>query len=161
MTDKLSHNDFHANIDANNDGKLSAKELAIACDISELEATNIILQYDADGDGMLDQDEYEDLKQQVLSQQRENMTDKMGKNNNFEDMDVNNDQKLSAKELAVACDITELEANNIIEQYDIDGDGTLNKQEFEDLKQQILQQPRDKISSDVNQYTDLNTMDDN
>jgi len=161
MTDKLAHNDYHDNIDIDGDGKLSAKELAEECNISELEAQNIILQYDEDGDGQLNPDEFENLKQQILSQQREQMTDKLGANDTFENIDNNSDNKLSAKELAEACNISEIQASNIIQQYDIDGDGTLDKEEFEQLKEQILEQQRNKISSEINKEIDLNKMDKN
>eukprot|EP01083_Nonionella_stella_P277346 942852_1 len=161
MTDKLSHNQGHTDIDINNDGKLSAQELAVACNITQLEAKNIILQYDQDGDGMLDADEFEDLKQQILSQQRDKMTDKISANDTFQNMDANSDKKLTAKELADACGISELQAKNIIEQYDVDNDGTLNAEEFEDLKQKTLEQQRDKISSDINEFSNVGSMDDN
>mmetsp|Transcript_7279 Transcript_7279/g.6520 ORF Transcript_7279/g.6520 Transcript_7279/m.6520 type:complete len:488 (-) Transcript_7279:31-1494(-) len=161
MTDKLAHNDYHDQIDADGDGKLSAAELAQACNISELEAQNIILQYDEDGDGQLNQDEFENLKQQILSQQRDNMTDKLGANQEFDDLDANSDKKLSAKELAEACNISELQASNIIQQYDQDADGLLDKEEFEILKAQVLEQQRDKASAAINEYSDVNAMDDN
>eukprot|EP01084_Bolivina_argentea_P069044 125679_1 len=143
ISDQILHNQQYNDIDVNNDGKLSAAELAIACDITELDAQNIILQYDADGDGTLDKNEFENLKQQILSQQRDIISDQILHNQQYNDIDVNNDGKLSAAELAIACDITELDAQNIILQYDADGDGMLDKNEFEDLKQQILSQKED------------------
>ena len=53
------------------------------------------------------------------------MTDKLSADQNFNDLDVNNDQQLGAAELAQACNISELQASNIIQQYDVDGDGFL------------------------------------
>ena len=154
MTNHLNAMNMHGDIDEDNDGKLSASELATACNITEQEAQNIIYQYDADGDGMLNHEEFEDLKQQILSQQREQLTDHLAHGHFHDEMDENNDGKLSASELAKACNITQEEAMNIIYQYDADGDGMLDPNEFEDLKQQILSQQRaqmtDKLSADKN-----------
>eukprot|EP01084_Bolivina_argentea_P008796 16450_1 len=161
MTNKMSHNAFHDNMDENNDGKLSAVELAEACNITQQEAKNIIAQYDVDGDGMLDAQEFENLKQQILQQQRQNMTNKMSANDNMQSMDDNNDGKLSAVELAEACNISQIEASNMIEQYDANNDGYLDAQEFEQLKQQILQQQRNNVTDSFNKNTSYQQMDDN
>jgi len=161
MTDKLSHNDYVDQLDQDGDGKVSAKELAEACNISELEAQNIIMQYDNNNDGMLDPQEFENLKQEILQQQRQNMTDKLGANDTFENIDQNSDEKLTVKELAEACNISELQAKNIVAQYDVDNDGTLDKEEFEQMKQTILEQQRDKVSQQINEYSDANAIDEN
>merc|ERR1712154_504956 len=134
MTNKLNASSINSNIDADGDGKLSASELAAQCNITEQEAQNIIYQYDQDGDGMLDEEEFEDLKQQILSQQREQMTDKLALNDKHDQIDADGDGKLSASELAAHCNITEQEAKNIILQYDQDGDGMLDQIEFDELK---------------------------
>eukprot|EP01083_Nonionella_stella_P170145 578361_1 len=161
LTDQLSHDQFHDTIDADGDGKLSAAELAAACNLTAEEAQNIIFQYDQDGDGMLDAEEFEDLKEQILSQQRDQMTDKLGANDTLDTLDNNNDGQLTAKELSEACGISEVQARNIIQQYDVDGDGSLDPQEFETLKQQVLKQQREKAASNINNYSDMNAMDDN
>ena len=155
MTNNINANDTLDTMDANNDGKLSANELAQACNVSLLEAENIIKQYDVNGDGLLDKQEFEDLKNQILEQQRANMTDKLGAQDTHYDIDADGDGKLDANELAEQCNISIQEAQNIILQYDRDGDGKLDKDEFEDLKQQILQQQRDKASSLVHKTQNL------
>jgi len=63
MTNKLSHNQNLGDLDANNDGKLSAQ--------------NIIMQYDQNGDGLLDQNEFNDLKNQIMEQQRYQVSSKL------------------------------------------------------------------------------------
>eukprot|EP00484_Ammonia_sp_Unknown_P005942 CAMPEP_0197073034 /NCGR_PEP_ID=MMETSP1384-20130603/210398_1 /TAXON_ID=29189 /ORGANISM="Ammonia sp." /LENGTH=523 /DNA_ID=CAMNT_0042511859 /DNA_START=95 /DNA_END=1667 /DNA_ORIENTATION=- len=151
LTDNLSHNDFHDAMDADGDGKLTAEELAAACNITPMEAQNIITQYDADGDGMLNPDEFEDLKQQILKQQREAAAQQIDENTNFQQMDDNKDNRLSAKELAAACNITELQASNLIQQYDVNNDGYLNEEEFDTLKQQILKEQAAKLQQERQQ----------
>mmetsp|Transcript_39482 Transcript_39482/g.63155 ORF Transcript_39482/g.63155 Transcript_39482/m.63155 type:complete len:309 (+) Transcript_39482:102-1028(+) len=133
------------------DGRLSAEELAAACNITPMEAQNIIMQYDADGDGTLNPDEFEDLKQQILKQQREAAAQQIDENTNFQQMDDNKDNRLSAKELAAACNITELQASNLIQQYDVNNDGYLNEEEFDTLKQQILKEQAAKLQQERQQ----------
>ena len=161
MTNNINAMDTHQGFDTNGDGKLDANELAQACNITVQEAQNIIYQYDANGDGLLDQQEFEELKQQILQQQREMMTNNINANDNIQSMDDNGDGKLSAIELANACNISAAEAQNIIMQFDKDGDGMLDPQEFEELKQQILEQQRQRMTNNINVNDNLQSMDDN
>merc|ERR1712157_576181 len=110
------------------------------------DAADCIYQFDADGDGMLDAQEFEDLKQQILSQQMDDMTNNLNAMDVHANIDADGDGKLSAAELATACNITEQEATNIIAQYDADGDGQLDIDEFNDLKTQILSQQREQMT---------------
>eukprot|EP00483_Globobulimina_turgida_P013418 UN13442 len=71
MAENMNMNDEHNEFDANNDGRIDAKELANACNISVVEAQNIIAQYDQDGDGKLDENEFEELKKQILRTQQQ------------------------------------------------------------------------------------------
>eukprot|EP01083_Nonionella_stella_P166068 554074_1 len=155
----LSANDQHGQFDANDDGRLDASELANACDITLQEAQNIIAQYDVDGDGMLDPQEFEQLKQQVLDQQRQQMTNTMAANDQYNQFDADNDGRVDANELAQACNISLAEAQNIIAQYDVDGDGMLDPQEFEQLKQQILEQQRQNMTDLISYTQDHNQFD--
>jgi len=148
-------------IDADHNGALSATELAQACNIDVEEARAIIYQYDQNGDGLLQPHEFEDLKNQILAQQRADMTNKMGANTQFADIDNDGNNALSAKELAAACGITEMEAQNIIIQFDQNGDGYLQPDEFEQLKQQILQQQRAMAAGAIQQNTSYNQFDTN
>jgi len=111
------------------DEKLSALDLAAVCNLTEQEAKDIIAEYDPDGDGMLEMEEFQDLKQQILSQQQ--MTSAPS---------TTSSRRVTAKEFAVACDITEEDAVDVIRQYDEDGDGTLDVQDFEELKAQVMAQ---------------------
>eukprot|EP01084_Bolivina_argentea_P194158 333107_1 len=67
---KLQEIDFFE-IDDDGDGKLDAKELAKACNITEEEAKEAIQQYDENSDGLLDKKEFETLKQDILAQKQE------------------------------------------------------------------------------------------
>eukprot|EP01083_Nonionella_stella_P138627 421852_1 len=143
-TDKIGANDTIDTLDNNNDGQLTAKELSEACGISEVQARNIIQQYDVDGDGSLDPQEFETLKQQVLKQQREKAASNINNYSDMNAMDDNKDGLVSASELAQACNISQKEAELLIQQYDKNGGGFLNQQEFETLKQSILKEQREK-----------------
>eukprot|EP01083_Nonionella_stella_P120490 361108_1 len=55
----------HDDLDEDQDGKISAKELANQSNISIQRAQDIIDQYDVDNDGQLDRHEFEKLKQQI------------------------------------------------------------------------------------------------
>jgi len=72
-------------MDSNNDGKLSASELASwsATNISENEAKLLIQQYDKNGDGLLDQNEFNNLKQQIFSDQRNKEEEKQNNYNPY------------------------------------------------------------------------------
>eukprot|EP00485_Elphidium_margaritaceum_P000777 CAMPEP_0202688848 /NCGR_PEP_ID=MMETSP1385-20130828/4253_1 /ASSEMBLY_ACC=CAM_ASM_000861 /TAXON_ID=933848 /ORGANISM="Elphidium margaritaceum" /LENGTH=474 /DNA_ID=CAMNT_0049343899 /DNA_START=68 /DNA_END=1492 /DNA_ORIENTATION=+ len=161
MTDKMDANTFHDEVDADGDGRVTAAELANACNLTEMEAQNIILQYDADGDGTLSMQEFQDLKEQVLAQQRAAMTDKIGTDDTFAQMDKDASQRLTATELAAACNISESQAKNVIAQYDVNGDGKLDEKEFETLKQQILKQQKEKAGNTIAADTSLADLDDN
>ena len=123
----------HHQFDADGDGKLSANELAQACNITVQEARDIIKVYDANGDGFLDPQEFEELKQQILQQQGTDAQRKYG-----------------ANELASACNLTKQEAQAIINEYltgDPSNNGLLDYQDFEDLKSQILQQQQERANN--------------
>ena len=53
-------------------------------------------------------------------------------------MDNDSNNRLSAKELAKAANITLEQAKSFIAKYDKNGDGELGPSEFQDLKKQIL-----------------------
>merc|ERR1712039_869476 len=59
-------------------------------------------------------------------------------------MDDNKDNKVSANELAQATNISVKEAELLIKQVDKNGDGLLDEQEFNDLKNKILQEQKEK-----------------
>jgi len=54
--------------DDDGDGKVSAAELAAQTNITEERAKEIIAEYDKDGDGQLDEEEFEILKQQIIDE---------------------------------------------------------------------------------------------
>merc|ERR1712129_356072 len=58
-------------MDDNKDDKVSAQELASATNISVREAELLIKQFDANGDGMLNDEEFDRLKGKILSEQKE------------------------------------------------------------------------------------------
>eukprot|EP01083_Nonionella_stella_P271346 919461_1 len=162
MTNTMSYNDQYNQFDADDDGRVDANELSQACNISLIEAQNIIAQYDVDGDGTLDAEEFEQLKQQILDQQRQGMTNAyMGGNDQYNQFDGNNDGRIDANELSQACNLSLQEAENCIAQYDVDGDGTLDPQEFEALKQQILDQQRQDMTNQMGVNDQYNQFDDN
>lgn len=55
--------------DEDDDGKVSAKELAAATGISEEKAAEIISSFDENDDGLLDSGEFEKLKEAIISQE--------------------------------------------------------------------------------------------
>jgi len=55
--------------DADSDGKLTAKELADATGVSEERAKEIISNYDTNEDGVLDEEEFEALKEAILKEE--------------------------------------------------------------------------------------------
>merc|ERR1712048_1407404 len=58
----------YSQFDMDGDGLLSANELAIACNISVYKAKQIIFEYDENGDGMLDEQEFNHLKKTIRQQ---------------------------------------------------------------------------------------------
>eukprot|EP01084_Bolivina_argentea_P159140 277190_1 len=57
----------------------------------------------------------------------------------LKNIDLDDDDKLDATELAKACKITVTEAKETIEEYDVNGDGQLDKKEFEALKKDLTE----------------------
>jgi len=98
----------------------TATHLSAKCNISLEDAQECIAQFDAEGDGTLTIDEFDNLVDQISAQI--------------------SDDRMSALDLADACNLTEQEAAQIIDEYDPEGDGFLELEEFEDLKQQISSQ---------------------
>ena len=156
VTDKINAHDVVQGVDKDGDGKLSANELAQACNITSNEAWE---RYHKSKWSMLDANEFEKFLK--LKQQRQRMTDKINANDVVQRFDKDGDGKLSANELAQACNITYKEAQNIIYQYDANGDGLLDEQEFEELKQQILEQQRQKMTNNINANDTIQSMDNN
>jgi len=64
----------HDEFDGDGDGKVSAEELAAQTNITVERAREIIAQHDVDGDGQLDEQEFEKLKQQIINEQIEQET---------------------------------------------------------------------------------------
>merc|ERR1712129_245166 len=60
----------YSQYDMDGDGLLSAEELAIACGISVYEAKQYIFEFDENGDGMLDEAEFNELKKTIKSKQQ-------------------------------------------------------------------------------------------
>ena len=61
----------HDEFDGDGDGKVSAEELAAQTNISIERAKEIIAEHDVDGDGQLDEEEFEKLKQRIIDEQVE------------------------------------------------------------------------------------------
>jgi len=61
----------HDEFDGDGDGKVSAEELAQQTNITIERAREIIAEHDVDGDGQLDEKEFEKLKQQIIDEQVE------------------------------------------------------------------------------------------
>ena len=61
----------HDEFDGDGDGKVSAEELAAQTNISIERAREIIAEHDVDGDGQLDEQEFEKLKEQIINEQIE------------------------------------------------------------------------------------------
>eukprot|EP00486_Rosalina_sp_Unknown_P007537 CAMPEP_0201577206 /NCGR_PEP_ID=MMETSP0190_2-20130828/23462_1 /ASSEMBLY_ACC=CAM_ASM_000263 /TAXON_ID=37353 /ORGANISM="Rosalina sp." /LENGTH=573 /DNA_ID=CAMNT_0048008981 /DNA_START=1320 /DNA_END=3041 /DNA_ORIENTATION=- len=148
-------------LDENSDNKLSFDELAKAVKITPKQAKDIIAQYDKNGNGYLDSEEFTDLKNQILIQKRRKINYNLDINTKFADMDKNGDGKLSATELAKACNITREQARFIIKKYDKNGDGSINAQEFVDLKAKIFKKQRSRIEDHINEYTTMQDLDGN
>ena len=150
------------------DIRFTATDLAEACNISVEEAEECIQQYDEYGDGTLDTEDFANLKEQILAEiekaqaleeqaleeqaleeqaleeQREKVAQVIDEHTDIHSIDDNKDGKVSAYELAQATGITTEEAELLIHQYDENGDGYLQPQEFENLKQEILQKQEQK-----------------
>ena len=71
VADRINQTVVHDEIDADGDGKVSAEELAEQTGVTLERAKEIIAQYDKDGDAQLDEEEFEKLKQQLISEQME------------------------------------------------------------------------------------------
>eukprot|EP00484_Ammonia_sp_Unknown_P018940 CAMPEP_0197025922 /NCGR_PEP_ID=MMETSP1384-20130603/6121_1 /TAXON_ID=29189 /ORGANISM="Ammonia sp." /LENGTH=743 /DNA_ID=CAMNT_0042454511 /DNA_START=22 /DNA_END=2253 /DNA_ORIENTATION=- len=108
----------------------------------------------------------------AFSKVREAVTARINAAVKHDDFDEDGDGKVSAKELAEQTNITEERAKEIIAQYDVDHDGQLDAEEFERLKQQIIEEkvqqeavgmaalsPASVLSPDVsNQYSGVPTV---
>jgi len=65
---RITQNVQHDVIDEDHDGKISAAELAKATGVTEERAVEIIAAHDVDGDGQLDEEEFEKLKDQIIEE---------------------------------------------------------------------------------------------
>ena len=95
-------------------------------------------------DFLQNQEEFNSLKEQILSQQRDAVSAGINENSSVNAMDDDKDNKVSAQELSQATNISVKEAELLIKQYDKNGDGMLDEKEFEELKDKILREQQEK-----------------
>ena len=71
ITEKINQAIKHDEFDNDGDGKVSPEELAAQTNITVERAKEIIAELDVDGDGQLDAEEFEKLKQRIIDERLE------------------------------------------------------------------------------------------
>ena len=104
------------------------------------DAQQCISQYDEEGDGSLAQEEFDNIRDQIIAQQGGGAEDD---NDNQPNLAVS-DTRYSAQDLAAACNLSEDEALSIISQYDPDGDGALSHDDFAQQQKQQQEQEQEQ-----------------
>jgi calmodulin len=127
----MSNFDVFKAFDKNGDGKLSKAEIKEGCKIikpslTEEEIEKLISKYDFTGDGMFDYAEFLKLLESHIL---------MSNYETFKAFDKNGDGKLSKAEIKDACkkimkSMSDVEIEQLINKYDITGDGMIDYGEF-------------------------------
>jgi len=156
---KINAKSKYGEFDTNGDSEITASELAKVTGIPLNEAKDYIKKYDTNKNMTLDSEEFEDLKDMILAQQR--LSNHINSKMKLSDIDKNGDGKVSAAELAKVCGITRQQAREIIKKVDKNGNNYLDQDEFLVLKNQILSQQRQKIKYKIKPTTTIKSMDKN
>ncbi|KAL0796959.1 hypothetical protein Bca101_068336 [Brassica carinata] len=123
----MSAKQIFQKFDKNNNGKLSLEDfreaaLAFSINIPDKEITNMFKEFDVDGDGALDADEFTLCIDNMLKEA-------------FDFCDTDGDGKVTASEFHAAMtglgeEFTEEKCAKMVEAVDADGDGYLSFEEF-------------------------------
>ncbi|KAF8048385.1 hypothetical protein N665_2534s0002 [Sinapis alba] len=123
----MSAKQIFQKFDKNNNGKLSLEEfreavLAFSINIPDKEITNMFKEFDVDGDGALDGNEFTLCIDNMLKEA-------------FDFCDTDGDGKVTASEFHAAMtglgeEFTEEKCAEMVEAVDADGDGYLSFEEF-------------------------------
>ncbi|KAL0696917.1 hypothetical protein Bca4012_064097 [Brassica carinata] len=132
----MSAKQIFQKFDKNNNGKLSLEDfreaaLAFSINIPDKEITNMFKEFDVDGDGALDADEFTLCIDNMLKE----AFDFCDTDEAFDFCDTDGDGKVTASEFHAAMtglgeEFTEEKCAKMVEAVDADGDGYLSFEEF-------------------------------
>jgi Ca2+-binding EF-hand superfamily protein len=130
--------ELFADLDANHDGAIDQAELEALLETQGLAGQAKLDAYDRDGDGVLDQDEFNEMAQDLGIAAGDLVKDTATTLQElFADLDANHDGAIDQAELEALLKTHGLAGQAQLDAYDHDGDGVLNQDEFDEIVQDL------------------------